>query len=557
MPARPIAPTARRSGSPVERRDALYARYSSHAQDESTSIALQVEAFERAAGAPLLRFIDQAKTGRSTGGRTELLNLIREAEAGRIGRLYVYKFDRLGRAAETHVLVEDLEELGVEVVSVTEGANTLARGVQLVVAAEYSRALAERTRAGLVQRHQAGRWTGGMAPYGYQVIDADGGRRLAIQEEEAEAVRFVFDTYLHDSVGLKEIARRLRARGVPSRLGAPWGHESVRSIIRNPMVVGRVVYGRRQFRLDRTTGRRVPRWNDAAQHRTQLDETLRIVSDRDFDRAAQRLLDSARAKPVGVRTLRPFTRLVYCASCGGPCYARKSARRGHVYYYYGCGARQSRGCDVCSNAATIREDRLLAKVHSSITSLFDDLDALFSRVLKIAQATLSAVHADGAQLRTRAAELDREIGKLIRVLADPDIDQVAKRAVSRELSALEVQRDELRGSLNRLAESAAGDAEDLASACREAIERARVDCGRVGTTAQLNRYIAEKFGAFELRPDGSVVQKEQCPHRDGAGTRNSGGSISRAPAELETARFIVENSFRTAFWQRFAAAMAA
>lgn len=103
--------------------DALYARYSSHSQDDSTSIAVQIESCERMASRKLVHFIDQAKTGRTTGGRTELLRLIQEAEAGRIAKLYVYKFDRLGRTAETHVLVEDLERCGVEVVSVTEGTN--------------------------------------------------------------------------------------------------------------------------------------------------------------------------------------------------------------------------------------------------------------------------------------------------------------------------------------------------------------------------------------------------------------------------------------------------
>src|SRR5688500_16393232 len=103
--------------------DALYARYSSHQQDDSTSIEAQVESCERAGGAALAQYVDRAKTGRTMGGRTGLLRLIRDAEAGRIGRLFVDKFDRLGRAAETHVLIEDLERCGVQVVSATEGTN--------------------------------------------------------------------------------------------------------------------------------------------------------------------------------------------------------------------------------------------------------------------------------------------------------------------------------------------------------------------------------------------------------------------------------------------------
>ena len=49
--------------------------------------------------------IDEAKTGRTTGGRTALLRLIADAEAGKLRgcNLWVYKFDRLGRSGETIV----------------------------------------------------------------------------------------------------------------------------------------------------------------------------------------------------------------------------------------------------------------------------------------------------------------------------------------------------------------------------------------------------------------------------------------------------------------------
>ena len=92
--------------------DAIYGRYSSHAQDDGTSIEVQAESCRRAAGGPCIEYVDRARTGRTIGGRAEFQRLMDDAEAGRIGRLFVYKYDRLGRAAETHVLVAQLEELG-------------------------------------------------------------------------------------------------------------------------------------------------------------------------------------------------------------------------------------------------------------------------------------------------------------------------------------------------------------------------------------------------------------------------------------------------------------
>src|SRR3954470_20854935 len=160
--------------------DVIYGRYSSHAQDDGTSIEVQIEQCERAAGGKCAHYIDRAKTGRAPAGRAELLRMMEDAAAGRIGRVFVYKFDRLGRDAETHVVARQLEEAGAQLVSATEGTNQLARGIQLVVAEDYSRQLASRTRDGLLKRFEQGGFTGGVAPYGYKVVDRDGRRVLAV-----------------------------------------------------------------------------------------------------------------------------------------------------------------------------------------------------------------------------------------------------------------------------------------------------------------------------------------------------------------------------------------
>src|SRR5579863_4782534 len=66
------------------RADAVYARYSSHKQDDGTSIDVQLETCHRAAGGPCVDYVDRARTGRSIGGRVQLLKLMDDAEAGRI-----------------------------------------------------------------------------------------------------------------------------------------------------------------------------------------------------------------------------------------------------------------------------------------------------------------------------------------------------------------------------------------------------------------------------------------------------------------------------------------
>src|SRR5688572_28164534 len=259
--------------------DAIYARYSSHAQDDGTSIEMQLEQCERAAGNGCQHYIDRAKTGRTVGGRAQLLAMLADAEAGKLARVFVYKFDRLGRDAETHTIARDLEDHGVELISVTEGTNALARGIQLVVAEDYSRQLAQRTRDGLLKRFQQNAFTGGVAPYGYRVITRDKQRVLEINPDEAAIVREVVAQYLGAACGFKSIAKRLQARGIASRRGSGWSFTSVRSLLKNEILTGRVRYNTRRMHLNRDTGRRVHRHKPVAEHLERLDETLRILDD--------------------------------------------------------------------------------------------------------------------------------------------------------------------------------------------------------------------------------------------------------------------------------------
>ena len=104
-----------------------------------------------------------------------LHRLMADAAQGEISCGYVYRFDRLGRnESDTFSIVDELEGAGVEVVSATEGRDVLTRGVMLVMSAHYSRELAQKTRNGLLKRHEQSAFTGGVAAFGFKVVDDDG-----------------------------------------------------------------------------------------------------------------------------------------------------------------------------------------------------------------------------------------------------------------------------------------------------------------------------------------------------------------------------------------------
>ena len=62
---------------------------------------------------------------------------------------------------------------------------------------------------GAGKKAREGRWNGGFAPYGYALVDGE----LVIAEEEAEAVRVIFDKYINTTMGAAKIADWLNQHG--------------------------------------------------------------------------------------------------------------------------------------------------------------------------------------------------------------------------------------------------------------------------------------------------------------------------------------------------------
>ena len=492
--------------------DACYARYSSHAQDGGTSIDLQVDACHKSSGRRCRDYIDRARTGRSVAGRAEMLKLLEDAEAGKIGRLFVYKYDRLGRSAETHTVVAQLEECGVEVISATEGRDSLARGVQLVVAEHYSKLLAENTRNGLLQRFEQGAWTGGPPPYGYRLYKDSDLTKLAIDDAEAEIVRGLFDTYRTESIGSKELARRLRKRGVATRKGGPWSYNSVMSILLNPVYTGKVVYNQRRFKLIKSTGRRVPQKKNAEEHVSRQEERLRIISETDFNAVQAKAAERSKvtSKPKIKKGERPFTGLLFCAKCGAPCNARLSRNARGTYYYLLCGKRQRLGKDCCDSGESVREDLLIKRITDTFMSLFQDTKAIIAEALPAARQMLRAAGEEDKRLQKEIGECDHKMADLMKFAQDPEFAQVpeARKAVIREIGEVEARRELMKSQLAQLKDNQGQSPEGLAKAVGRALAEARESLTNITSPSQMREFLSQFVGEMLLGEDGTISAKK-------------------------------------------------
>ena len=150
---------------------------------------------------------------------TRFALLLEDVRSGKIEVIVVYKVDRLTRSlADFAKLVELSDQHNVSFVSVTQQFNTttsmgrLTLNVLLSFAQFEREVTAERIRDKIPASKRKGLWVGGMVPLGYE----SKGRKIAVNEAEADRVRDIFRSYLRLG-SLNLLMDDLRKRGVVTK----------------------------------------------------------------------------------------------------------------------------------------------------------------------------------------------------------------------------------------------------------------------------------------------------------------------------------------------------
>lgn len=198
----------------------------------------------------------------------------------------------------------------------------------------YSRQVSADTRRSMARVAQDGYWIGGVPPYGFEPVSVSGTRRkkLAVRESEADLVRLIFQLKQSDRMGCRQIANYLNDRGYSNR-GREWRKTVIGDLLRNPAVIGKTVFGRK----DRNTGRRRP-----LSECLVVDSHEAIIDAATWESVQQQLAsetnntDNSTAKSHFL-----LTGLLKC-ECGSACRTESASGRSRRYWYYNCRAAAER-----------------------------------------------------------------------------------------------------------------------------------------------------------------------------------------------------------------------
>lgn len=331
---------------------------------------------------------DAGKSGKSIEGRLEFNRMMEDIKSGQDGVSYVlvFKLSRFGRnAADVLSTLQVMQDFGVNLICVEDGIDSSKDAGKLMISVLSAVAEIERenirvqTMEGRIQKAREGKWNGGFAPYGYSLEKG----QLLINEEEAKAIRVIFDQYVHTDMGANGLAKYLENHGIhkiqrQNGKNPLFDASLIRRILKNPVYCGKIAYGRR--RTEKVHGTR----NDyklVEQDDYLLVDGLYegIVTEELWHEAQVKLLAQAKkyekVNHGKDNKIHLLSGIVKCPICGAGMYGNKSIKHksdGTKYkdfFYYGCKHRTMTRGHKCDYKKQVNEELLNGAVAEVITKL--------------------------------------------------------------------------------------------------------------------------------------------------------------------------------------------
>ena len=277
-------------------------------------------------------------SGESIADRTEFQKVLKAIESPKIKAVLVVEISRLGRP--------DMEEIG-KITKIFRYTDTLVitpmktfdikneydrdmferelkRGNEYL---EYTKKLLSRGRELSVR---SGNYVCSKPIFGYDKITIMDGKRkcptLSINEEQANIVRMVFDSYVNKNIGTQTIANRLNDMGVKPPQTERWSADTIRNMLENPHYTGKVQWNERKAVLvvDNGEFRKTRPKTTNGEYMLCEGRHEAIISEELFN-AAQAKRGRSHRTCANKELRNPLASLLYC-ECGRSMSYRHSTR---------------------------------------------------------------------------------------------------------------------------------------------------------------------------------------------------------------------------------------
>lgn len=354
--------------------------------------------------------------------RPALQELIKDIENGKVNCIVVYKVDRLSRSLlDFAKLLEFFDKYQVTFVSVTQHFNTnnsmgrLTLNILLSFAQFEREIISERTKDKMGAARKKGKWLGGRAPYGY-TADRDK-KMLIINPKEAEAVKFIFDTYIKEK-SVIILLNTLKEKGIQTKEMTCFNGKQIKPhhfyksaiclLLKNPLYIGKVKYNNEVYN---------------GEHEAIIDpETFNTVQ----EILAANVKTRNNVKNNKYASLLRQT--LFCKHCDQVMIPTYAAKKHKKYQYYLCKVANTYGYSKCPTKSvskqSIEESVINALIKESVIDAIVFNSLLGGAQRAYLQGFVNKIYYDA---ENKKIEIYLKSGKIISYSADLKVSAMSQK----------------------------------------------------------------------------------------------------------------------------------
>lgn len=326
---------------------------------------------------------EELVSGEYVEHRPRMIELLEEVKNKKYDAVLVMDLDRLGRGnmQDQGLILDTFKQSKTKIITprkiynLDDEFDEEYSEFEAFMARKELKLINRRLQRGRAKSIEEGKYISPDAPYGYEFKYDDKGKKyLAINDEQATAVRLIFDMYLQNN-GATKIANKLNSLGYETNNHIEFKAKAVRDILSNITYCGYVKWKT----IDRKNHSRPRPDNEQiitkGKHEPIIDEFT-------FNRV-QEIRKSKYISPTKTKVSNPLAGIVICKKCGHNLIQKIS--RGKIYL-------NCRHCDNKSSSLKYVEDAIIEslegwlnkyKVKIELKDDTSDIDKLKFEVKKL------------------------------------------------------------------------------------------------------------------------------------------------------------------------------
>ena len=271
--------------------------------------------------------LEEVVSGESLPSRPKMLELLDLVNTGEYDGVICMDIDRLSRGsgAESGYIMQILQINNCKIITpqktydLNNESDEQFADMKFLFSRYELKTINKRLKTGIETSKKEGRYTGSIAPYGYEIVKIKGekGNTLKIQPDEAKIVKMIFDWYTEERLGTGQIANRLNDLHIKPRHAAEWQQGTIRQMLDNEHYIGKTLSKKRPIKKQFVDGKLVKKVYRNKEYELYEGRHEPIVSEEQFE-LVQTIKKEKYVAPTKSRLeiSNPFAGLIRCEICG-------------------------------------------------------------------------------------------------------------------------------------------------------------------------------------------------------------------------------------------------